>query len=108
MKTKNWIQLVLLVGIILFGILASVYDKNKLTECNQDGQAVIINIDERIKRGYFIKYKYKVNGVTYTASEPLEKDKEFVVFAGDSIDIIISCADNNVSRFKNIDIYKRK
>ncbi|MFN7117146.1 MAG: hypothetical protein ACK4TA_10135 [Saprospiraceae bacterium] len=102
MKTTNWIQLILLIGLILLGVFASIYDTNKLKECSQEGKAVIISKNRRKNRGYFIKYEYQVNGKIYSASESIDKNEELIFNLGDSIDITMSCSDYNVSRYKKI------
>lgn len=106
MKTKHWFQLFLLLGIISLGVFSALYNKSKLTDCHQNYKATIITKDKRKKRGYFIKYKYEIKGKIYTTSESLDKEKENKVFVGDTINIIVSCSDDNVSSFKNIEIYK--
>ena len=105
MKTKHWIQLLLFLSIISLGVFAALYEKSKLTDCYQHSKAIIINKDRRIKRGYFIKYQYSVKGKVYTTSESLDKEKEDNVFVGDTINIIVSCSDNNVSSFNNKNLY---
>ena len=103
MKTQNWIQLFLLVSLLLFGILAGIYDRSKLQTCSQEGKAVIIDKYEMKSRGYFIKYEYIVNGAIYTKSEPITGKVEVNSFhVGDTIDIIVSCTDHNVSTHKKI------
>lgn len=100
MKTINWIQLGLLVSLILLGVFAAIYDNSKLTECNLNGKAVIVDKSKRKSRGYFIKYQYEIEGNTYTSSESLDKEEELIFKMGDTIDIAISCGDFNVSRYK--------
>lgn len=108
MKTIHWIQLLLFLGIISLGIFAALYNKSKLTDCHRNSKAIVVNKYRLKKRGYFIKYQYKIKEKNYTTSESLDKEIENSVFAGDTINIIVSCSDNNVSSFKNIDIYKNE
>jgi len=106
MKTKIWIQLLLLVGLILGIVFSYMNKKSKLNECCKEIQAVIISKDHRHSRGDFIKYRYIVSDVSYTSSEPLAKEEENIFFVGDTINIIISCSDNDVSKFRNKELFK--
>ncbi len=102
MKIKNWIQLFLFLSIISIGVFAGLSKKSKLTDCQQNGKAIIISKDKRKKRGYYIKYQYSIKGKVYTTSESLDREKDDDLFVGDTIDIVVSCSDNNISSFKNV------
>lgn len=103
MKAKNWIQLILLIGLILLGIIAGFYDKIKLEDCSIEGKAIIISKNKRKSRGFFIKYKYEIDTKEFEMSESIKKKIEVETFnVGDTIDIDISCTDFSISKFKKI------
>ncbi|MEM6321002.1 MAG: hypothetical protein AAF960_25275 [Bacteroidota bacterium] len=100
MKLKNWIQLFALVGIIAFGFYESNKHKTMLSSCSKNTRAIIIDRYTIKSRGYFIKYKYQVNGKEYESSESLKGDLEIETFEkGITIDIEYSCEDPDFSKY---------
>ncbi|GAA4440342.1 hypothetical protein GCM10023188_37470 [Pontibacter saemangeumensis] len=103
MKLKNWIQIVLLVGLISLGIGSAFYEKFLLDECSKDWKATVVDMHERRKRGYYMKYQYYVNGKKFSSTEPI-RDTEVSLFnVGDTINITVSCSYPDVSSYKPIE-----
>lgn len=101
MKLINWVQLILLVGLISLGVFASLFEQNKLNECAKEIRGIIVDKYEIRNRGYFIKYKYYVENQEYYSSESLDSDVEVnALNIGDSLKILISCDDASISEHK--------
>lgn len=97
MKLINWISLLVLVVFISVGAY-SVWKENKvLSECSNQVKGLIVDKYKINKRGYFIKYKYEVEGSDYFASVPIKGRLIKDLWIGTSINVSVSCQDPNVS-----------
>ncbi|MEM6321003.1 MAG: hypothetical protein AAF960_25280 [Bacteroidota bacterium] len=104
MKLKNWIQLFALIGLIGRGFYGSFKKKRMLKSCSKETKATIVDKYTKKSRGYFIKYKYQVDGKEYESSESLKGDLEIETFQeGSTIEIEYSCEDPDFSKYIRIE-----
>ncbi|MCG8328384.1 MAG: hypothetical protein MI974_11895 [Chitinophagales bacterium] len=98
MKAKNWIQLILLVFLLGSGVIISLREKRLLEKCSYEEMALVVKKYKKKKGGYYVRYKYEVNGKDYYSSDRLT-DKASVkhVGAGQEISITVSCSTPSVS-----------
>ncbi len=90
---------VLIIGVFIAGVLLVRSRQKKLNACSEEITARIIDTYEKKGRSY-IKYKYSIEGKSYTTSESLKS--KFVasqLSIGDSITVKVSCDDFNISKY---------
>jgi len=99
MKLSNWLQLALLILLIGIGLLTTIRDKKLLEECSITANATVIDKYKERKKGYSIKYRYKIENKFYTTSEALTKKIEVdSLFIGNTITINVSCENHDISK----------
>ena len=90
-------MLLFLIGILGFGFYISKKHIKMLEECSKESIAIVLSKYNKPKKNNTLKYSYLVQGKTYITNESID-DEYFNYFEiGDSILILYSCEDPNVS-----------
>ncbi|WP_339918480.1 hypothetical protein [Yeosuana marina] len=90
-KSNKWqflILILLVIGIISFGLYKSITDKNDLKN-PKSAIGIITEIEHRTSRGYFIHYDFEANNRIYNGTQKLTIKKELINL-GDKFRIIYS------------------
>lgn len=94
---------------VLFAIMClycyAHYNTNtKLKSCSRELKAIVIDKYSIPSKGFYIKYRYRVQGKEYITTNPLANRKEvdFWTF-GDTINIFYSCEDHSLSKYKKLE-----
>ncbi|MFT6019693.1 MAG: hypothetical protein ACJATF_003529 [Flavobacteriales bacterium] len=104
MKRSSYIQLIFLITIFTIGFFWSKKSKRLLGECSIETTAYVIDKYKISKRGWFMKYKYKVNDNEYKSSESIKGKKAITAInVGNTIKIRYSCEDTSISKYIEIE-----
>jgi|TARA_B110000046_G_scaffold165929_1_gene182529 hypothetical protein len=76
-KLQFRILIIFIVSLIGVGFWSSLKEKNELKK-PKSTVGIITEIDERFQRGFFVKYKFEVNGEKYTENQKLTIKKESI------------------------------
>lgn len=104
MRPGYWAILVFLLLSIGLGFYFTISERKKLDKCSKESEAVIINKYRIRKKGYTIKYRYKIAGVNYQTSESIDNEEVSYFNLGDTIVINYSCKEPNISRYNNTEL----
>jgi hypothetical protein len=101
MKLSNWIQLILLTGLLFLGFYASCNEKKEIEACSEEGIASVVKIYQKIKKGYWLQYSYFVNGQRYISTKKISVERYNDLSHGDTVHIKISCTNPATSELKD-------
>jgi hypothetical protein len=97
MKLKYLLLLFFVIGLIGYGFYISKKENDLLKSCSFKSEAIVVDKYRLRKKGYTIKYQYKVKGERYSTSETIKDSLKDFFSIGDTILIKYSCKDYNVS-----------
>lgn len=98
LTTSGKISYIGLCIIFLAAYIQHKWHENLYESCQKETKAIIVFIKTNDKRGNTAKYKYIIDNKTYYYYESIGRDSP--LFIGDTVDIIYTCEDHNISNFK--------
>jgi len=89
-----------MIGVFCITYFGLQREKKLLNSCSEKTTAIIVDKHSRSNRGYFMIYRYEVDGIKYESSSSLSGKEIDSLQEGHTIKIRYSCNDHSVSSFK--------